>query len=113
MQQEKAARAANPQDPITASRQELNKFLRDDTVRQLFSDVADRVNALYSATQNAGSSAALADAAEIVANVSKQPTIKASRQQLQFEIDNAKGNDRLVAILTAVDGALARAQAGQ
>ena len=113
VQQEKAARAANPQDPTTASRQELNKFLRDDTVRQLFSDVADRVNALYSATQNAGSSAALADAAEIVANVSKQPTIKASRQQLQFEISNAQGNDRLVAILTAVDSALARAQAGQ
>ena len=108
--QEKAARAANPQDPITASRQELNKFLHDDSVKQLFSDVADRVNALYTATQNAGSSAALADAAEIVSNVAKQPTIKASRQQLQYEIDNAKGNDRLVAILSAVDSALARAQ---
>jgi hypothetical protein len=82
-------------------------------VKQLFSDVADRVNVLYAATQNAGSSAALADAAEIVAKVAKQPNIKASRQQLQFEIDNAKGNDRLTAILTAVDAALAKAQTGQ
>jgi hypothetical protein len=42
--------------------------------------------------------------------VAKQPTVKASRQELQFEIQNAKGNDRLVAILTAVDGVLAKAQ---
>jgi hypothetical protein len=108
--QEQAARAANPQDPTTASRQELNKFLRDDTVKQLFSDVGDRVNALYTATQNAGSSAALADAADIVSSVARQPTIKASRAQLGSEIDNAKGNDRLVAILKAVDDVLARGQ---
>jgi hypothetical protein len=108
--QEQAARQANPQDPTTASRQELNKFLQGDTVRQLFSDVAVRVNALYTATQNAGSSAALADAAEIVSTVAKQPSIKASRAQLKSEIENAKGNDRLVAILQAVDDALARAQ---
>ncbi len=111
--QEKAARTANPQDPITASRQELNKFLRADPVRALLSDTADRVNALYAATQTAGSSAALADAAEIITNVSKQPTVKASRQQLQFEIENAADNERLAAILTAVDGVLARAQGGQ
>ena len=110
MTQEKAARAANPQDPATASRQELNKFLEAQPVRVLFSDVADRVSALYSVTQTAGGSAALADAADIITAVAKQPTVKASRQELQFEIQNAKGNDRLVAILTAVDGVLARAQ---
>jgi hypothetical protein len=109
--QEQAARTANPQDPITASRQELNKFLRTDAVKALLSDTAERVNALYAATQTAGSSAALADAAEIISNVAKQPTIKASRQQLQFEIGNAAGNDRLMAILTAVDGVLSKAQA--
>ena len=108
--QEQAARTANPQDPTTASRQELNKFLRGDAVKALLSDTAERVNALYAATQTAGSSAALADAAEIIANVAKQPTVKASRQQLQFEIGNAAGNDRLTAILTALDGVLAKAQ---
>jgi len=111
--QEKAARTANPQDPITASRQELNKFLRADPVKALLSDTADRVNALYAATQTAGSSAALADAAEIITNVSRQPTVKASRQQLQFEIESAADNERLAAILKAVDGVLAKAQGGQ
>lgn len=112
--QEKTARAANPQDPSTASRQELNKFLRAQPVRVLFSDVADRVSSLYSVTQNAGSSAALAEAADIISNVAKQPTVKASRQELQFEIQNAKGNDRLVSILTAIDDVLTKAQgAGQ
>ena len=108
--QEKTARSANPQDPATASRQELNKFLRAQPVRTLFSDVADRVNALYSVTQSAGSTAALADAADIITNVARQPTLRASRQELQFEIQNAQGNDRLSAILTAVDGVLAKAQ---
>ena len=108
--QEKTARSANPQDQATASRQELNKFLRAQPVRALFSDVADRVNALYSVTQSAGSTAALADAADIITNVARQPTLKASRQELQFEIQNAQGNDRLSAILTAVDGVLAKAQ---
>ncbi len=108
--QEQAARKANPQDPTTASRQELNKFLRADAVKALLSDTAERVNALYAATQTAGSSAALADAAEIISNVAKQPTVKAGRQQLQFEIGNAAGNERLAAILTAVDGVLAKAQ---
>ncbi len=110
--QEKAARSANPQDPATASRQELNKFLRAQPVRVLFSDVADRVSSLYSVTQTAGSSAALAGAADIIANVAKQPTVKASRQALQFEIQSAKGNDRLIAILSAIDGVLTKAQSG-
>jgi hypothetical protein len=113
VEQEKAARSANPQDPITASRQELNKFLRADPVRALLSDTADRVNALYAATQTAGSSAALADAADIISNIAKQPTVKASRQQLQFEIDSAASNERLAAILKAVDGVLAKAQGAQ
>ncbi len=113
VEQEKAARSANPQDPITASRQELNKFLRAAPVTALLSDTADRVNALYAATQTAGSSAALADAEEIIANIAKQPTVRASRQQLQFEIDGAAGNDRLSAILKAVDGVLAKAQGAQ
>ena len=108
---DKSARQANPSDPLTASRQELNRFLRDTAVTSLFSDIADRVNAIYAATQNAGASAALADAASIIDNVSKQPNAKASRQLLQFELKNAAGNDRLKAILTAVDDMLAKAQA--
>ncbi|HUJ77107.1 MAG TPA: hypothetical protein VL359_19735, partial [bacterium] len=108
---DKSARQANPSDPMTASRQELNRFLRDTAVTSLFSDIADRVNAIYAATQNAGASAALADAASIIDNVSKQPNAKASRQLLQFELKNAAGNDRLKAILTAVDDMLAKAQA--
>ncbi|HTZ52864.1 MAG TPA: hypothetical protein VMF68_14445, partial [Spirochaetia bacterium] len=110
---DKSARQANPSDPITASRQELNRFLRDAAVTSLFSDFADRVNALYAATQNAGASAALADAASIIDNVSKQPNVKASRTRLQFEIKNAAGNDRLTAILTAVDAMLAKAGTAQ
>jgi chromosome segregation ATPase len=108
--QEQAARKANPQDPVTASRQELNKFLRGDAVKVLFPDTADRVNALYAATQTAGSSAALADAADIINGVAQQPSVKASRQKLQFEISNAAGNERLSAILSAVDAVLAKAQ---
>jgi len=110
VEQEKAARQSNPQDPTTASRQELNKFLRDDSVRRLFSDVAERVNALYAATQTAGSSAALADAQQILESVAKQPSVKAARQLLQFEMGNAAGNERLKAILSAIDGVLARSE---
>lgn len=111
VEQEKTARQSNPQDPTTASRQELNKFLRDDSVKRLFSDVAERVNALYAATQTAGSSAALADAQQILESVAKQPSPKAARQLLQFEMENAGSNERLKAILTAIDGVLARAEA--
>ena len=89
--QEQSARTANPADPDTASRQELNKFLRADAVRTLFPDTADRVDALYAKTQAAGSSAALADAADIITGVAQQPSLKASRQKLQFEISNAAG----------------------
>lgn len=108
--QEKTARLANPQDPTTASRQELNKFLRDDSVRRLFPDVSERVNALYAATQSAGSSAALADAQQILETVARQPSVKAARQLLQFEMGNAGGNDRLKAILSAIDGVLAKSE---
>ena len=112
VEQEKAARQSNPQDPTTASRQELNKFLRDDSVRRLFSDVSERVNALYAATQSAGSSAALADAQQILETVAKQPSVKAARQLLQFEMGNAAGNERLKAILSAIDGVLAKSETG-
>lgn len=108
--QEKAARASNPADAVTASRQELNKFLRNDIVRGLFTDLADKVGSLYTEIQNAGSSAALADAAEIVTDVVRQPTIKAGRSLLQIEIADAKDNARLAEILGAVDKVLEKAQ---
>lgn len=113
VKQDKEARSANPSDPMTASRQELNKFLRDEAVRRIFLDIADRVNALYAATQTAGSSAALANAAEILTDVAKQPTLKASRQLLQHEITNGGLDAQLKAILTSLDGMLARAQASE
>ncbi len=109
--QEKAARTSNPADAVTASRQELNKFLRSDSVRRLFSDIADKVGSLYTEIQNAGSSAALADAAEIVADVVRQPTLKAGRSLLQLEIAEAKDNAKLAEILTAVDQVLEKGQA--
>jgi hypothetical protein len=81
-------------------------------VRRLFSDVSERVNALYAATQTAGSSAALADAQQILETVAKQPSVKAARQLLQFEMGNAAGNERLNAILSAIDGVLAKSETG-
>ncbi|HVO39868.1 MAG TPA: hypothetical protein VMV03_12640 [Spirochaetia bacterium] len=111
VKQDQAARAANPADAMTASRQELNKFLRDEAVRRIFSDMADRVNALYTATQTAGSSAALANASEIIADVAKQPTLKAGRQLLEYELGSVKDDAQLKAMLTAIDDILAKAQA--
>jgi len=108
---EASAKSANPAEAMTASRQELNKFLRDDSVRRIFSDIADHVNALYAATQTAGSSAALADAAEIVADVAKQPTLKAQRQLLQHELSVTKDSS-LTSILTSLDQMLAKEEAG-
>ncbi len=113
VKQDKEARSANPADPMTASRQELNKFLRDESIRRIFSDVAERVNALYTATQTAGSSAALANAAEILQDVAKQPTVKASRQLLQHELANTSLDPQLKTILTSLDGMLAREQTAE
>lgn len=112
VERDAAARKANASDPNSASRLELNKFLRGDEVKALFSDIADRVNSLYSASQSAGSSAALADAAAIVADAAKQPTIKASRQFLAFEMASLKDGDSLKAILKSVDEAMRKAEAG-
>ncbi len=111
VKQDQAAKAANPADPMTASRQELNKFLREEAIRRIFADMADRVNALYTATQSAGSSAALANASDIVASVAKQPTVKAGRQLLQYELGTAGDDAQLKAMLTAIDDILAKAQA--
>jgi hypothetical protein len=108
---EAQAKSANPADAMTASRQELNRFLRDDSVRKIFSDIADHVNALYTATQTAGSSAALADAAEIVADVARQPTLKAQRLLLQHELSSAKADPSLTSILTSLDEMLAKEEA--
>ena len=108
---EAKAKSANPAEAMTASRQELNRFLRDDSVRKIFSDIADHVNALYTATQTAGSSAALADAAEIVADVAKQPTLKAQRLLLQHELSSAKADSSLKSILTSLDEMLAKEEA--
>ncbi|HET6451109.1 MAG TPA: hypothetical protein VFI08_07340 [Spirochaetia bacterium] len=108
--QEKAARQANTADPMTASREELNKFLRDPSIQGLFTDLADRVNSLYAATQTAGSSAAMAGAAEILQDVARQPTLKASRQRLQYELANAGSDAQLKAILTSMSALLDKAQ---
>jgi hypothetical protein len=109
-EREKTAAARNPQDPAMASRQELNTFLRAAPTQALLPALGDRIDALYAATQSAASSATLTEAADIITNVLKQPTIDASRQQLRFEIQGAKDNARLAAILQAVDGVLAKAQ---
>jgi hypothetical protein len=109
--QDKAARQANPND-LTASRNELDKFLRDDPVKAVFANLVDQVGALYTATENAGSSVALSNAAEIIEAAAKQPSIQKSRQYLANELSDAQMNDRLKAILTAVDAVLAKAQAG-
>jgi len=113
---EEAARAANPDDPITASRQELNDFLQDEDVRALFGDLSARVNTLFAATQTAGSSAALADAAEIVATVADQPDLEASRNFLAFEIQDLEeqeddNSQELLSILQGVEDVLDAAAA--
>lgn len=113
---EEAARAANPNDPITASRQELNDFLQDEEVRALFGDLSARVNELFAATQTAGSSAALADAAEIVGTVADQPDLEASRNFLAFEIQELETQEddnsrELLAILQGVEDVLDAAAA--
>lgn len=112
VRRESEARTANPADPITASRQELNRFLRGEAVRPFFSDLADRVNALYASVQSAGSSAALADAARILSDIAGQPSLSQSRQRLQFEISQlGRAEEELAAILRAVDSVLAKAEA--
>jgi chromosome segregation ATPase len=96
LEEEAAARQANPEDPITASRQELNAFLRSEDVRAIFGDLSEQINEIFTATQSAGSSAALADAAEVIASIAEQPTLEASRNLLAFEIEDleaAGGNE--------------------
>jgi len=110
---EAAARKANPADPNAVARLELSKFLRGADAASLFPDIATRVDSLYTATQSAGSSAALADAADIVKSASSQPNVKASRQYLAYEISSLKDGDPLKDILKAVDAAMAKAESGR
>jgi hypothetical protein len=104
---EEAARAQNPEQALTVARQELNRFLETDAVEDLFGDLGDRIDDLYAATQTAGSSAALEDAVDILADISGQPSVEAARNLLRFEIEDAAGNEDLTRILVAVDEILA------
>jgi chromosome segregation ATPase len=107
-----AARARDPAAASTAARQELNEFLQSAEVRRLFTDLAPRVDALFAATQTAGSSAALSDAADIARDIASQPTRQAALAKLRFEktqAANAK-DEQLLAILSAMESALTAAQ---
>lgn len=98
-----AVQTENPEEAITASRLELNKFLRSEAMRSYFAELADRVNALYSATQSAGSSAALDDAAEIINSIANQPTLETKRNLLKYDVSDLDDDDPLKAMLLAID----------
>lgn len=100
------ARQGSPQQASTAARQELDEFLASNAVRTLFSDLDQEVSTLFSATQTAGSTAALDDAADIVRSIMDQPNTQAALSMLQFEKSAAEGNPELLTILEALEAAL-------
>lgn len=101
-----AARRGGLQDANTAARQELDEFLSSQAVRTLFSDLDREVQGLFSATQTAGSTAALDDAADIVDAIMNQPTPQASLAMIAFEKEDAADNPELLTILEALERAL-------
>ena len=100
------ARQGSSQQATTAARQELDEFLASNAVRRLFSDLDQEVATLFSATQTAGSTAALDDAADIVQAIMDQPTTQAALSMLQFEKAAAEDNPELLTILEALEAAL-------
>ncbi|MFW5843526.1 MAG: hypothetical protein ACOCW6_06335 [Spirochaetota bacterium] len=101
-----SARSGGLQDANTAARQELDEFLSSQAVRTLFSDLDREVQGLFSATQTAGSTAALDDAADIVSAIMGQPTTQASLAMIAFEKEDAEDNPELLTILEALEQAL-------
>jgi hypothetical protein len=101
-----AARSGGFQDANTAARQELDEFLSSQAVRTLFSDLDREVQGLFSATQTAGSTAALDDAADIVNAIMSQPSAQASLAMIAFEKEDAEDNPELLTILEALEQAL-------
>lgn len=101
-----SARGAGDTDATLVARQEMTSFLESGPVSEIFEGLDAEVIALFSATQNQATGAALADAAEVVQSIISQPTREAQLGLLQFELENAEGDDALTEILTALRDAL-------
>ncbi len=98
--------ASGAEQASLVARQELDEFLASGAVRVLFSDLNQEINSLFAATQTAGSSAALDDAAAIIEAIMAQPSAAASLNMLRFEKIEAAGNDELLTILESLEDAL-------
>lgn len=108
-----AVRGARSNSPATAdlvARQELTEFLQSPAIAGLFNQLAGDVTALFGAVEVAGSDAALADAADVVANIMQQPTTQARLGLLRFERLAAEDNPELTTILEALEEAINAAQ---
>lgn len=106
-------RSARSNAPATAdlvARQELTEFLQSPAISGLFNQLAGDVTALFGAVEVAGSDAALADAADVVANIMQQPTTQARLGLLRFERLAAEDNPELTTILEALEEAINAAQ---
>lgn len=101
-----SARAAGDANATLVARQEMTGFLESAPVSEIFDGLDAEVISLFSATQTQATGAALADAAEVVQTIMSQPTREAQLGLLQFELQNADGNEALTEILTALRDAL-------
>ncbi|MFP4510898.1 MAG: hypothetical protein ACLFNQ_12320 [Spirochaetaceae bacterium] len=100
------SRGDNSDQASLVARQELDDLLRSPEFVTLFEELSDEVTVLFSAVQAAGSDAALAEAATVVTQIMTEPSVTGRLNRLQFERDDAAGNQELLMILDALERAI-------